>query len=134
MGDLASVFAEVLAGRDWSWQGQSGQWYRFRVHTFFSTIPNSAGVYIMTRRLSYQSCSAIYIGEAERMNERLVIHEKLPIARSNGMDEIHTIAVGGGEYQRKLVERDLIQGHPTLLNQHHNALLSPLAAALMRRG
>jgi hypothetical protein len=120
----------------WWWQGVSGHWYIHSVTPFSIDLYFGGANYIFVRREFDGRRSALYIGQSDRIHERLPRHEKLNAARDLGVNELHVHLLARTEAERFDIETDLRNGHQPPLNKQANpyaassslGLASPLAS------
>lgn len=99
------------------WRGESGRKYMFRAALTKRGIPDdSGGIYIFVRRRFGFFLTALYVGKAANLRERLVGHEKWPRAWWDlDATERHVMRVRT-ESERRIIEEDLIRGLKPKMN------------------
>ncbi len=98
--------------------GESGTSYTFDVYTADTEFNDVSAVYIFTKRtLSGEIWrhARLYIGEAERMGERIKNHEKWPCVNRHGCNCICVLLVSSSD-RRLDIETDLRRGNDTPCN------------------
>jgi hypothetical protein len=107
---VARIAAQCLAGFT----------YEFEMHSAGTTLWNLPGVYVLAYLGSDGLFYAGYIGEAERLNDRvgfgLARHEKWERARNWGATHVGVMIVGGDRAQRLQVETALRHAYNPPLN------------------
>ena len=90
------------------WPGASGKNYKYWIYTIGSSMKNEPGNYIFAKETSSGKWTPIYIGESEKLQDRLNGHEKLPCVRRNGGTHIHAHLNSDGQKARRTEEADLL--------------------------
>lgn len=106
----------LLFGRH-NWRGETGRRYTFHCALTKNGIPNdSGGIYVFVRRDFVFFLTALYVGKAANLRDRLVGHEKWGKAWwILGATERYTMRVHS-ETERRLIEEDLIRGLTPRMN------------------
>ena len=100
------------------WPGQSGKTYKYWSSEFTSTYKDEAGNYMFVKP-SPNGYLPVYIGQADRLKNRLPSHERIAEAKRAGATLVMAHTTPGGELERVAEERDLIQRWAPSLNTHH---------------
>ncbi len=95
------------------WAGKSGRKYSFESFPVGTQFNQVSGVYIACRHLVTGNFEALYVGEAQSLDDRLNAgsnnHEGLRCAARKGMTHIAALRVNG-DAERLRVETDLRHG------------------------
>jgi hypothetical protein len=111
----------------WWWQGASGAWYCHSIIPFSADPPfGTAANYVFVRREFDGRRTGLYIGQADKLRDRMSRHEKLAPARSLGANELHVHLLGTTESERFRIETDLRNGHTTPLNYQGTPMVNAL--------
>lgn len=99
------------------WRGESGVRYRFKITLTRAGIPkDTGGIYVFVRRRFFFFLQPLYVGQAKSFRERLLGHEKWPIAfYKHGATERHVLRVVAAS-DRDAIEEDLIRGIKPFMN------------------
>lgn len=90
------------------WHGASGVKYKYYIYPIDASFKNEPGNYIFAKEISPGQWKPIYIGESERLNDRLSNHDKLPCVQRHGGTHIHAHLTSGGQDVRRAEESDLL--------------------------
>ena len=99
--------------------GESGTKYKFSIYSITHSFPDSAGVYIFTKRTkknSNYSYRYLYVGETNSFEDRLSSHEKWDKAKEKGMNCVFIRRMSNSsKASRQEVEDDIKEKwNPTL--------------------
>lgn len=90
--------------------------FKFSAHSCEGTIPNMAGLYLLTRyNFSTQRYDVLYVGQSKTLLDRLSSHEQWPAAVRLGMTHV-LITFVPSQADRDKLERILIQDLTPQLN------------------
>jgi len=107
----------LFSGRR-SWQGESGETWRFSLARQDTDIPDAGGIYIMARRVWLFRKVPVYIGKASNLRSRLIGHERWDEAHKTGARLRYYLRVRS-ENKRQRIEEDLIREYLPVLNEIH---------------
>lgn len=101
--------------------GESGTKYKFNIYTTTHSFPDSAGVYIFTKRTKkndHYSYRYLYVGETSSFEDRITSsHSKWNDAKKKGMNCIFIHRMSGStKSSRQEVEEDIIERWNPSLN------------------
>lgn len=89
------------------WYALSGRAFDFAVHSPSTSWIDAPAIYIFAKYVGSQWV-ALYVGEANNLQARLIGHEKWETAVLLGMIGVHVLFHHGTEAERKADESDLI--------------------------
>lgn len=92
-------------------KGQSGQLYSFEMFPFETKFNPVSAVYMFLK-----DATALYIGKAKDLSNRMSDHHKEDKARRLGANRIAVLQVRT-EVERDRIERDLIASHKPACNE-----------------
>lgn len=99
--------------------------YDLYIHEHSAQWKPLGGIYIFSGRNTAGQWVAIYVGQAEKLSDRIPGHERWDEARRHGATHVHAMVVPLKE-TRDRVERDLIQRCNPALNVQLKAPLWPI--------
>jgi len=90
------------------WAGQSGEKYRYEIHTTQAVFRPLPGLYIYAKRLADGDWIPVYISQTRDLHQRLEGEVRLADALAAGATHIHAHYSNAGQGARCQEERDLI--------------------------
>lgn len=105
-----------MADPDIQWEGDSGSTYEYWIYEIGASFKDKPGNYIYAMETETNRWRPIYIGQTERLADRLAGHEKKKCALENGATHVHAHVNIGGEEARRAEETDLIHRWNSVCN------------------
>jgi hypothetical protein len=99
------------------WQGRSGKWYEFQVCELRGSWNDHPGLYIFSH-FDGRFWRPDYIGRCHSFKSRITsAHHKWAAAIAAGATHVHAMIQRGTEFERELIERDLVAGLQPTCNE-----------------